>query len=385
MSAEEFPLEYTLDPDGDVFLILTDQVEDSNSDNACKDDENDTSQRETHDPSLSLTDEAGHIKSDNTCEDDENDTSQGEIRVQCSSKHLSLASPVFKAMLSNDFKEGATLQSMGTLRLPLPGDDPAALLVLLNIIHGQTEETPLQVDLCMLTRIAILVDKYRLHKAVKIFSRIWIGRVEVSDAQGSMKDINRWIFVSWVFKWPTEFKIATQMAERTTDSRIDASEGIHLPIPCLIVGQQYLGDGILIFKLISVADAIDQNRQRALSEIITELHSILEKYQGPGLTCNVRCDAIVLGTLTKSMKSMQLPEPPYSKLSFDILAESVGDMNILTDCEFDSCPHGVLYRHHGHLSRATSCQNRVKDMIKVLIEKIKVRLCGLDLDSVGSK
>lgn len=252
MSAEEYPLEFSLDPDGDVFLILADKAEDCYSENTNEDLGNDTSQRETYDPSLSLTDEAGHTTLDDTCEDSESDTSQGEIRVQCSSKHLSLVSPVFKAMLSDVFKEGANLQSTGALRLPLPDDDPAALLVLLTIIHGQTEETPLQVDLYMLTRIAIIVDKYRLLKAVKFFSRIWIDHLEVSHAQGSMKEISRWIFVSWVFQWPTKFKIATEMAESTADSRIDEFEEIHLPIPRSIVGQQYLGGLYSHFKLIQL-------------------------------------------------------------------------------------------------------------------------------------
>lgn len=122
-----------------------------------------------------------------------------------------------------------------------------------------------------------------------------------------------------------------------------------------------------------------------MSEIITELHSTLENYQGTGLICSVRCDAIVLGTLTKAMTSMQLPEPPYSKLSFDNFAESVGGMNILTDCEVQSrCRHEYFYEYED-VRRSDSCPNNVKEMIQDSIEKMKVWLCGLDLDIVGSK
>lgn len=50
-------------------------------------------------------------------------------------------------MLTKDFKESTSLQSVGSLELPLPDDDLDALLILLNIIHAQTEEIPLEVDL----------------------------------------------------------------------------------------------------------------------------------------------------------------------------------------------------------------------------------------------
>lgn len=78
--------------------------------------------------------------------DDEKDTGHREIRVQCSSKHLTLASSIFKALLSERFKEGAVFRCTRTLTLPLPDDDPAALLISLNIIHWQTKEIPLEVD-----------------------------------------------------------------------------------------------------------------------------------------------------------------------------------------------------------------------------------------------
>lgn len=198
-------LDHILDPDGDLFLILTDQDQDGGSDNACNDDESHTSPR--------------------------------EIRMQCSLKHLALASSVFKAILVGNFKESAVLRSVGTLELPLPDDDPAALLILLNIIHGRTKEIPLEIDLDMLTRIAIVVDKYRLQTEVGILSRIWIDRLKSSIPQHWTEDVRRWILISWVFQSATEFKLVTQIAERQSGSRIDESGEIPLPIPCFIVGQ----------------------------------------------------------------------------------------------------------------------------------------------------
>lgn len=205
------PEDRTLDPEGDVFLILTDHVETGKSDRM----------------------------------DDVNNTTEKEICVQCSSKHLMLASSVFKTMLSQNFMESSVLRSVGTLRLPLPDDNPDALLILLYIIHGQTKETPFAVDLYVLTQIAILVDKYRLYMAVGILSRIWIGNLSVETSKSSTEDMRRWILISWVFQYPNEFTIATRIAVRQCGSRIDECGDIDLPIPSSIVGQQYLGSCIL--------------------------------------------------------------------------------------------------------------------------------------------
>lgn len=198
------PQDRTLDSDGDIFLILTDEDQDSDSNNTYMDDGNDSTQRET--------------------------------RVQCSSKHLSLASPVFKAMLSSNFKESAVLRSTGTLNLPLPDDDATPLLILLNIIHGQTKEIPLEIDLYMLTRIAIMVDKYRLQMAVKMMSRIWIDRLDDNKPPRWTENLRYWMFISWVFKRSIAFKSVTRIAERHSECRIDETAEFDLPIPCSIVG-----------------------------------------------------------------------------------------------------------------------------------------------------
>ena len=206
-----------LAPDGDIFLILTHRDEDSKSVNACNDEV------------------CPHLRKFPT-RDDRNNTSQRRIRVQCSSAHLILASSVFEAMLSQSFKENLVLRSVGTVDLPLPDDDPIALLMLLKIIHGQTKDVPLEVDMCMLTRLAIVVDKYQLHVVVGILSRIWIDRLKVNIPETSMGNLQRWIFISWAFRSPSEFKKVTQIAKKHSEIRIDEYGDLDVPVPCSIVG-----------------------------------------------------------------------------------------------------------------------------------------------------
>ena len=81
---------------------------------------------------------------------------------------MTLASSVFKAMLNGHFMEGRLLAEMGMVEVPLPDDDPTAFTILLDIIHGRGSRVPRKLNLTLLTDIAVLVDKYRLHEVVSI-------------------------------------------------------------------------------------------------------------------------------------------------------------------------------------------------------------------------
>ena len=155
--------------------------------------------------------------------------------MRVSSKHMILASAVFKVMLSHKFKEGVTLQTQGVLKLPLLGDDPAALLIMLNIIHGHTRKVPRQVDLYTLTQIAILVDKYAIHEAVEVFSEIWIEDLNVDIPTAFTKDIVPWLCISWVFKRSIEFEKMTHIALWGFSDDITPWTGPH-PIPETVIG-----------------------------------------------------------------------------------------------------------------------------------------------------
>jgi hypothetical protein len=100
------------------------------------------------------------------------------IRIRVSSKHLILASPYFRSMLQGDFKEGVDLRTTGAAEIRLVGGHPAALLILLNIIHGHTRRVPRNVDFRMLTRIAVLVDKYQFHEVAEMFTDTWVEKLK---------------------------------------------------------------------------------------------------------------------------------------------------------------------------------------------------------------
>ncbi|KAK4541187.1 hypothetical protein LTR36_008261 [Oleoguttula mirabilis] len=91
-----------------------------------------------------------------------------ELRV--SSVILSLTSPVFKAMLGPNFAEGHALRNNTTTvpkMIPLPEDDAEAMKILCLILHLQNTKVRTNIDLNLLLRFAIAVDKYGYTSAVK--------------------------------------------------------------------------------------------------------------------------------------------------------------------------------------------------------------------------
>jgi hypothetical protein len=69
-----------------------------------------------------------------------------------SSKHMILASPVFKVMLQpGRFKEGMQRNAAGQIEVDLPDDDQAVMVIVPDIIHGRNSLVPKQVDMEMLT------------------------------------------------------------------------------------------------------------------------------------------------------------------------------------------------------------------------------------------
>ena len=163
---------------------------------------------------------------------DEEELFQNTI-VRVSSKHLTLASRVFKRMLQARFKEGLELHSKGSAELPLPDDDPAALLILLNLIHGKTRKVPRKVKLSRMTELAILVDKYELFDSVELWVDHWVRHLQGTVPVALGGDLLLWMCISWVFKRADIFKRLTKIAQLEREGLLEADQ---LPIPQSVLG-----------------------------------------------------------------------------------------------------------------------------------------------------
>lgn len=169
--------------------------------------------------------------------------------MRVSSKHLTLASSVFKKMLQPGFKEGQQLLSTGFLELALPEDNPHMFIVLLNIIHGRTRKVMRILEWDDFLQITILIDKYQLQEVAEIYSTEWIQRVEDNDLLSYYNRLLHWIFIFWVYGKEDLFE------ERTLDAQREATEIIttDLPIPSAILGMNQ----VLLLRVLNSDGLLD--------------------------------------------------------------------------------------------------------------------------------
>ena len=225
---------YTFDPDGDLVLILSKPptITDATSQKSAKGAAVPSSNKRKRATSTQIVPVAEPEK----------------IHMTVSSKHMMLASPVFKAMLQpGRFREGIQRNAADQMEVDLPDDDQSIMVIVLNIIHARNRLVPKQVDLEMMTRLAILVDKYQMVEAVESFSSPWIdglltreilpnGYAEIGGI-GYRKRIQRWLAVSWVFRRPNEFSKITAAAIIACSSNVADELDAELPIPEKVLGE----------------------------------------------------------------------------------------------------------------------------------------------------
>ncbi|TGO06991.1 hypothetical protein BTUL_0362g00030 [Botrytis tulipae] len=329
----------------------------------------------------------GNVNVNEIAEKEKNKKELKEIHMLVSSKHMVLVSPVFKAMLQwSNFKEGYAMKAHGKVEVPLPDDDPDAMRILVDIVHCHHKDVPRKVKLSLLTHLAILVDKYRLHEAVQIYSDMWISQAKKkfpsSMAEDGIEVCLQWLCISWVFEKARDFtsltrifqqESTTSLAEMIRDSNWD------IPVPS------------------SVIENIEQDRIRALDEAISALRDTIENYQTSTLVCrgrpshlsteqipqhNKQCDAMVLGMLIKEAiyhNLYPLPEAPYTGHSFISIYDSFQNFEITNACEVVRMCGGSGSGGGGKREKEELDIHAFGNGLMDLLEPVEESLSGLDM------
>lgn len=159
---------------------------------------------------------------------EEGGSTQVEFRV--SSRHLSLVSPVFRAMLESQFKESRP-NDQGLYELQASEWDAEALVILLDIIHGHHREVPKRISVETLSHIAIIVDYYGCHEIMELVFAAWVSYLGPPE-DFVKQDPMRWLFISWVFRQESLFTTATKMLLLYDNGKYV----VDLPIPQPILG-----------------------------------------------------------------------------------------------------------------------------------------------------
>ncbi|KAK5162773.1 uncharacterized protein LTR77_011204 [Saxophila tyrrhenica] len=128
------------------------------------------------------------------------DTSGAEVGFWVSSKVLSLASPVFAALLGPKFREGNELaqSSDEPLEIPLPDDDATGLAILFGVLHYTTDHDT--VTLPELAATSRLVDKYQCQNAFRHVSGHWLE--DHLRGEGTAKELPEYLGIAVAFGQP---------------------------------------------------------------------------------------------------------------------------------------------------------------------------------------
>ncbi|KAG6105512.1 hypothetical protein E4U14_005100 [Claviceps sp. LM454 group G7] len=231
----------------------------------------------------------------------EQNAESNEVQFRLSSRHLALASPIFKTMLNGIWKESAapsdqSKKSAKTRKPPKKGSDSSTryeltatewddevFLMLMNIIHGRNTLVPLSIDLTTLVKLSVLVDYYQCQEVTQFVVRIWIKEFVLPTSYG--RDCVAWIFVSWVFSCGELFEKMTQLAMKGSEGGFGT---IYLPLPP------------------NLLTAMEQKRDQFLDDIFKILGNLCQSLCKGRLGCSFECSSMLLGSLLQGIDERKL-------------------------------------------------------------------------------
>ncbi|KAH6972423.1 hypothetical protein BKA56DRAFT_493469 [Ilyonectria sp. MPI-CAGE-AT-0026] len=234
------------------------------------------------------------------------------VRLRVSSRHLILASPVFRRMLEGPWMESQACH--GPLREISVGEwDLEAFIIVLDIIHGHHRLVPRSLSLEMLAKVAVIVNYYDCVEVVEVFSDNWLKELEKDPPKSYGRESILALLASWVFSAVDIFEQMTELAVRNSNCLIQAAD---LPIPGEIL------------------DSIDQSRQISVGRIFSALYTLLDSLTREEVGCFFECSSMILGSLTIQLNKHEILSPrataPFSGYNVTAVQAIVYDIRRTT-------------------------------------------------------
>lgn len=98
-------------------------------------------------------------------------------KMRVLSSIVALGSPVFKAMLGPDFKEGNALRTQSQVEISLPDDDPKVLGVCFRAMHIPFSEDDVLPTSSFMVDLALLHDKYQFATGLRTLYHALLSQV----------------------------------------------------------------------------------------------------------------------------------------------------------------------------------------------------------------
>ncbi|KAJ4416418.1 hypothetical protein N0V82_006760 [Gnomoniopsis sp. IMI 355080] len=233
-----------------------------------------------------------------------------ETRIKVSSQHLRLASKhfrnKFRHLASPQQQQQTTQADDGRFHVTLGGFDPAAVIIVMDSIHGRGRKVPKTVSLEMLAKVAVFVDAFRCFDAVEAYAERWFEKLGEDLPSEYDRDMVLWIYASYVFRQSEVFKRATRTAVLESDGLIRT------------LGLQVRA---------GVIKEIDIQRQKLVRKALEVVHNIIDMLQEDKLPCSQGCDTFILGALIKTLRRASLawprPSEPFPGVSYAQIVECV--------------------------------------------------------------
>lgn len=116
-------------------------------------------------------------------------------KMQVDSHALCRLSSVLRRMLRGNFLESKP--ESGPWIVNLPRDDPGAFAAIMDIVHGQFDQSSRHPTLSFLTKIVLLVDKYDMAKALRPVAQKWFNHVRPEAERPLLHGRESVLFVAW--------------------------------------------------------------------------------------------------------------------------------------------------------------------------------------------
>ncbi|KAJ5108333.1 hypothetical protein N7456_005008 [Penicillium angulare] len=250
-----------------------------------------------------LVDEDATTKSDTPESEDDSC-----FRIQVSSKHLMLSSPVFKKILTDDGKESPTDPQKGPGEIDAENWDIEAFVILLRAIHGQYYQIPRVLTLEMLAKVAFIANHYECKETLDLLKDVWVENMEDRDKLTfltALRNCILWLWVAWFFQLPSQFKLSTSFIMSKSDDRIDVL-------------------GLPIYKTVI---------KLGLEDLTEILYGTRDAFLNGWRGCCRECSSIMYGALTIHIWSNNLPssmpEPPFFNLEYNFIMQKIMEFESL--------------------------------------------------------
>ena len=153
-----------------------------------------------------------------------------QVELRVSSKVLSLASPVFKALCTPGFAEGNTIAMGGVSCIHLPEDDTDAMIAFCSVTHFRPYSNDAPITL--LENLAIITDKYDCVSSMRSFGGLSLSD-SIRKASGTLND-GRLLYSAYVFDNAYAFQQVTVLIVYSLSGAQQASYGISAEIRALL-------------------------------------------------------------------------------------------------------------------------------------------------------